>query len=367
MQDPTLLQKITGLLGSPVVQGLAGAAALGANPLLGLLAVPGLQDSREQALLANQAARDDLLRRKRRVDAEQELRGLLSDQTTVQDPSTTFALSGLDSVQFANIPGRRHSIPTAQTPQGQQRVLGLLGDIAPQAVAEGLLSRSLPTQPPKFSTDTGKLFQDLELAEQQGNFKAARALRDEIERGTSPTAKFGDIRSARNDVIRNSQDFVDARAGFERVESGFSASNAVGDLAGIFGFMKVLDPGSTVREGEFSNAENAGGVPDRIRAAYNRLLTGERLTPEQRVQFRTQARSQFSNVTKSQNRLIDDARKFAERNGLRISDVVPEFVIPTELPQLPASNGPNRSTSQPLTPTESAELDRLRRKFKFGG
>lgn len=72
--------------------------------------------------------------------------------------------------------------------------------------------------------------------------------------------------------------------GIEATTSNPNAS-AADDLATIFSFMKLLDPGSTVREGEFANAQNAAGVPDRIINGYNRLLSGTRLSPEQRAEF----------------------------------------------------------------------------------
>tara|TARA_R100000458_G_scaffold42829_1_gene40735 strand:+ start:362 stop:1480 length:1119 start_codon:yes stop_codon:yes gene_type:complete len=62
-----------------------------------------------------------------------------------------------------------------------------------------------------------------------------------------------------------------------------------GDLSLIFAYMKMLDPGSVVREGEFANAENAGGVSERVRTIYNKVSAGERLSPQQRARFRNQA------------------------------------------------------------------------------
>jgi len=61
--------------------------------------------------------------------------------------------------------------------------------------------------------------------------------------------------------------------------------SAAGDLAMIFTYMKILDPTSVVREGEQATAQNAVGVDDRTRNLFNRLLTGERLTDEQRADF----------------------------------------------------------------------------------
>ena len=56
-------------------------------------------------------------------------------------------------------------------------------------------------------------------------------------------------------------------------------------IAMVFKFMKALDPQSVVREGEFATAENSAGVDDKILNMYNKLLEGERLTPEQMQQF----------------------------------------------------------------------------------
>jgi hypothetical protein len=49
--------------------------------------------------------------------------------------------------------------------------------------------------------------------------------------------------------------------------------------------MKSLDPNSTVREGEYANAQNAGGVDAKIRNFYNSATKGTILTPEQRADF----------------------------------------------------------------------------------
>jgi hypothetical protein len=66
--------------------------------------------------------------------------------------------------------------------------------------------------------------------------------------------------------------------------------------------MKVLDPGSVVREGEFATAANAGGVADTVRNMYNRALSGQRIGENIRNDFLGQAR----NIIESQRVLSDD-------------------------------------------------------------
>lgn len=63
-----------------------------------------------------------------------------------------------------------------------------------------------------------------------------------------------------------------------------------GDIAIIFGFMKALDPQSVVREGEFATAQNAGGVTERFREVYNKIVGGAVLSQELRDSFIEAAR-----------------------------------------------------------------------------
>lgn len=94
------------------------------------------------------------------------------------------------------------------------------------------------------------------------------------------------------------------------------------DLGLIFSYMKMLDPGSTVREGEFANAENAQGIPDRIRSLYNRALNGERLAPETRQEFVASAeqiaQSRYQSFQPVHARYTD----LATRGGYSPADVV---------------------------------------------
>ncbi|MNM07002.1 Peptidase M15 [compost metagenome] len=94
---------------------------------------------------------------------------------------------------------------------------------------------------------------------------------------------------------------------FKNVQGAASDPSAAGDLSMIFAFMKMLDPGSVVREQEFANAQNAAGVPDRVQNMWNRALSGERLNPTQRADFLAQANSLAS---AAQGRVTAAAREY---------------------------------------------------------
>jgi len=77
--------------------------------------------------------------------------------------------------------------------------------------------------------------------------------------------------------------YIEVAQAYRKVIS--APESAAGDMSKIFGYMKILDPGSTVREGEAASAQNAAGVPDRILNLYNKAVTGQRLNPTQRADF----------------------------------------------------------------------------------
>lgn len=87
--------------------------------------------------------------------------------------------------------------------------------------------------------------------------------------------------------------FREVEGAYKRISKAATNPSAAGDIALIFNYMKMLDPGSTVREGEFATAQNAAGVPVMIQNQWNKLQNGERLAPAQRADFLSQAKQQY--------------------------------------------------------------------------
>jgi hypothetical protein len=109
------------------------------------------------------------------------------------------------------------------------------------------------------------------------------------------------------------------RNSFGRVQA--AQDTAVGDLSLIFGYMKMLDPGSVVREGEFATAQNAAGVPERILNVYNRVRSGERLTENQRGSFKKQAEDLFNVAANDERRVRDGISRIARNYGLNTDNI----------------------------------------------
>ena len=97
--------------------------------------------------------------------------------------------------------------------------------------------------------------------------------------------------SLRKEVHNTSKDYTVIRDSTAKLEAIAKNPSAASDVALIFSFMKILDPGSVVRETEFATAQNAAGVPDQIKNVFNRIQNGERLNDVQRQDFLNQART----------------------------------------------------------------------------
>ena len=108
------------------------------------------------------------------------------------------------------------------------------------------------------------------------------------------------------------ESITDLVGSYAKIQASTEDPSAAGDLALIFNYMKMLDPGSVVREGEFANAQNAAGIPTRIQAQYNNIVRGERLTPAQRTDFLGQSAKIYDTAVSAKKR-IDNT--FKERSG----------------------------------------------------
>ena len=114
-------------------------------------------------------------------------------------------------------------------------------------------------------------------------------------------------------------------AAFNKIQEAAKKPSAAGDLSLIFSYMKILDPASTVREGEFANAQNAAGWTDQARNAYNRALKGERLNPTMREDFLSQAENLYRGQKTLQDQIDSQYVALAQKAGIDPKDVIIDF------------------------------------------
>jgi hypothetical protein len=153
----------------------------------------------------------------------------------------------------------------------------------------------------------------------------------EIETGGAPMTiqQRGNAEEGlRREFSTLAKPFFDVRDAYTRIEQVARNPSPAGDIALIFNYMKMLDPGSTVREGEFATAQNAAGIPDRIQNLYNRLVSGEGLNDKQRNDFVTQAGRLMSTQERQYQAIQSQYLDIATRNGLDPRNVFVDFSRP---------------------------------------
>lgn len=136
---------------------------------------------------------------------------------------------------------------------------------------------------------------------------------DKMKAGKEQFARAKDLRS---EISKVSSDFNKIESAFGRIEVSAKDPSAAGDLALIFNFMKMLDPGSVVRESEFATAANAAGVPDRIRANYNKVMNGERLAIKQRSDFVGKSQALYKRAVSDNKRAVSKIVDIGEQFGV---------------------------------------------------
>lgn len=125
-----------------------------------------------------------------------------------------------------------------------------------------------------------------------------------------------------NNVQTKMTQDVSVAAGKVRTIGTDPNPSAAGDLSMIFNYMKLLDPGSVVREGEFATAQNATGIPQRVQNLYNNMLRGERLNVQQRSDFVSRA-EQLYEVHLDRQRSFNAAfEDLAVRNKLNPKNII---------------------------------------------
>lgn len=190
----------------------------------------------------------------------------------------------------------------------------------------------------KLDAETKKLLLELEAVKQG----AEGAIVDPEKRNKAEQA-------LRKEYSKETADFTKTQDAFRKIDA--AEDTAVGDLSLIFSFMKMLDPGSVVREGEFATAQNAAGVDEKIINLYNNVITGERLNPRQRESFKKQAQSLMDAASKR-----DDEVKKTLMNPIKSYGLNPNNVF-----------GVQEETPAEKTPLPTPTVGMERNGFRFKG
>ena len=116
------------------------------------------------------------------------------------------------------------------------------------------------------------------------------------------------------------KDYSDMQSAFGQVVSSLSAGTPIGDVAGATKIMKLLDPGSVVRESELAIAMAASGRMDRLQNYFSNMMSGQKLTPTQRDDFKALANELYAAAGDAYNKKRDEYKGFGNAYGFKNLD-----------------------------------------------
>lgn len=210
--------------------------------------------------------------------------------------------------------------------------------VAPLVASAKSLGSKVGRDPAIYDAQVNSLLlnptsEDVAAAKAAGEAKgkalgAARAAKELQDQGIiPPSGQFKSLdekvkaeNALRDDFVKSSQPFATLSSAKTRLDS--LEKTGAGDVALVFQYMKILDPGSTVREGEFATASNAAGVPSAIMSLYNKAVGGGVLGPKARQEITSQANKIFEAAAKAHDKSVTQYANIAKRSGMDPDNVI---------------------------------------------
>jgi hypothetical protein len=128
------------------------------------------------------------------------------------------------------------------------------------------------------------------------------------------------------------KDYQDVKSAFGQVVSSLSQGTPIGDVAGATKVMKLLDPGSVVRESELGIAMAASGRMDRLNNYFSNMMSGRKLTPTQIDDFKTLSNELYAAAGQAYNQKRKEYEDFGSAYGFK--NLTPALGAPASIPSM---------------------------------
>lgn len=184
-----------------------------------------------------------------------------------------------------------------------------------------------------------------------GPEKAGKAGKDTTVKDAAKLEQ--DIRKEHAALSKDARIIRDA---ISRVEVGAKIGKGAGDIALIYGFMNLNDPGSVVRETEFDIAKNIGSLPEKWRSSVLSMLEGSQLPDGVRAEILATAKELGAAKMEEQNTIDQRFTDIATNAGLDPARVVLPYGqrTPKQPPNKPLPPGGFPATMRKPDPVAKA-------------
>lgn len=203
--------------------------------------------------------------------------------------------------------------PFKAKPEGPKTVGGFLVD-----PVTGQIGAPLPRTPAQIAADeraesaAARQQALLERMLKNDNKPDTLDLKERAQIEQSYRKEFNALNTAYNEIKRSRGNIL----------SSLQQNSAAGDLAAATSLMKMLDPGSVVRESELGMAQNATGAIDRVYNYAQMLSNGQRLNPQQRKEYVQLANELFANSDNEFKTRAGEYTRVAKDYGLKPENIV---------------------------------------------
>jgi len=147
-----------------------------------------------------------------------------------------------------------------------------------------------------------------QVLKQQRRQELEDAMSVEEAKFDSPTGKLERAKYLKNGFDQRMKDnkFYEYRDNMNKIQASVESGTPISDVATATSIMKMLDPGSVVRESELEVALKSSGLLDRMKNWKARNLEGKKLTVTQRQEFNKLAKDFFDVAQKTKNELVNE-------------------------------------------------------------
>jgi hypothetical protein len=225
----------------------------------------------------------------------------------------------------------------------------------------------------------GKIAQDVEagLIPKSVLDAAIRVDEKASEEGLTLQQKVAEEARLRGEYAKRTEDLSAAERNFLIIEKSGADMSGAGDIALVTSFMKMLDPGSVVRETEFATAANAGGLLNRLTSLATKVEKGAFLSPEQRADFTRLAKEYLSAAQTQEGQVQASYQQIVDNYGLdpvnvfgaRAATAAPAPGATTAIPQsfITNQNVTNAATAAGVTPEDMWNVMTPEQRARYGG
>ena len=143
--------------------------------------------------------------------------------------------------------------------------------------------------------------------------------------GLKPKDRFDMEDKLRNDYVTATKADTEIIANSQDLKNILTQGGALKDQAAIYKFAKSLDPMGAVREADYAAIVKTAGGLDYVTALFNKALTGEQLSPNQRVEM---GNLMGAMAGVAQKRLAAQQKRFT--NNAKMYNLKPENIFQQE-------------------------------------